>query len=61
MSARKVHVHVARLTGLLASMSLELGPVVRLWTQSLYHDILHVVSWDSPFQLSAEAQGEVLF
>ena len=44
-----------RFTGLLASMSLTLGPVVRLWTRSLYRDILQAVSWDSPFQ------GEVVF
>ena len=42
-------------------MSLVLGPVVRLWTRSLYRDILQAVSWDSPFQLSADAQGEVVF
>ena len=53
---------VARFTGLLASMSLVLGPVVRLWTRSLYYqDILQVILWDSPFQLSADAQGEVVF
>ena len=50
----------ARFTGLLASMSLALGPVVRLWTRSLYRDILQAASWDSPFQLSADAQGEVV-
>ena len=57
MSARKV----ARFTRLLASMSLALGPVVRPWTRSFYRDILHIASRDSPFHLSADAQGEVLF
>ena len=57
MSARKV----ARFTGLLVSMSLVLGPVVRLWTRSFYRDILHVVSWDNLFHLSADTQGKVLF
>ena len=52
---------VVRFTGLLASMSLALGSVVRLWMRSLYCDILHIVSWDTPFGLSADAQGEVLF
>ena len=52
---------VARFTGLLASMSLALGPVVRLWTRSLHRDILQAASWDSPFKLSADAQGEVVF
>lgn len=57
VSARKV----ARFTGLLASMSLVLCTVVRFWTRSVYRDILQAVSWDSPFQLSADAQGEVVF
>ena len=42
-------------------MSLALGPVVRLWTRSLYRDILQAVSWDSPFQLSTDAQSKVVF
>lgn len=52
---------VACFTGLLASKSLALGPVVCLWTWSLHRDILHVVSWDSPFQLSPDAQGKGFF
>ena len=52
---------LARFTGLLASMSLALGPVVRLWTRSLYRDILNAASWDSLFPLSDDAVGEVLF
>ena len=44
---------VARYTVLLASISLVLGPVVRLLARSLYHDILHVVS--------ADTQKKVLF
>ena len=52
---------LARFTGLLASMSLALGPVVRLWTRSLYRDILDAASWDSLFPLSDDAVGEVLF
>ena len=57
MSARKV----APFRGLLASMSLALGPVVRLWAQSLYRDILDIVLWHSHFQSSADTQGKVLF
>ena len=45
----------AQFTGLLASISLALGPAVCLWTRSIYQDILQAVSWDSPFQLSADA------
>ena len=52
---------IARFTGLLVSMGLALGPVVRLWTRSLYRDILQALSWDSPFQLSPDARAEVLF
>ena len=50
-----------RFTGLLASMGLALGPVVRLWTRGLYGDILNAASWDRPFQLSDDAVDEVLF
>ena len=42
-------------------MSLALGPVVRLWAQSLYRDILDIVLWHSHFQSSADTQGKVLF
>ena len=49
------------LTGLLASMGSALGPVVRLWTRSLYRDILDSASWDSPFHKSDDAVCEVLF
>ena len=52
---------LARFTGLLALMGLALDPVVRLWTRSLYRDILNAASWDRPFHLSGEAVGEVLF
>ena len=53
---------VSALFELLASMSLVLGPVVCLWTRSLYYrDILRAILWDSPYQLSADAQGEVVF
>ena len=57
VSARRA----ARFTGLLDSMSLALGPVVRPWLKSLYQDILQAVSWDGHFQLSVDAQGEVVF
>ena len=35
---------LSRFTALLASMGLGLGPVVRLWTRSLYRDILNSAS-----------------
>ena len=52
---------LSRFTGLLASMGLALGPVVRLWMCSLYRDILDSVSWDNPFHMSDDAVCEVLF
>ena len=52
---------LSRFTGLLSSMGLALGPVVRLWTRSLYRDILRSASWDSPFRMSDDAVSEVLF
>ena len=52
---------LSRFTGLLASMGLALGPVVPLWTRSLYRDILGSASWDSPFHMSDDAVCEVLF
>ena len=52
---------LSHFTGLLASMGLALGPVVRLWTRSLYRDILSSASWDSPFHMSDDAVCEVLF
>ena len=52
---------LSRFTGLLSSMGLALGPVVRLWTRSLYCDILRSASWDSPFHMSDDAVSEVLF
>ena len=52
---------LSRFTGFLASMGLALGPVVRLWTRSLYRDILDSASWDSPFLMLDDAVREVLF
>lgn len=53
--AHKFVVSARTFTGRLASMTLALGPLVRLWTRSLYPDILQAVSLHSPFQLSADA------
>ena len=52
---------LSRFTGLLASMGLALGPVVPLWTRSLYRNILGSASWDSPFHMSDDAVCDVLF
>ena len=52
---------LSRFTGLLASMGLALGPVVWLWTHSLYRNIFRSASWDSPFRMLDDAVCEVLF
>ena len=52
---------LSRLTGMLVSMGLAIGPVVRLWTRGLYREILQAHAWDSVFKLSEEAQREVEF
>ena len=52
---------LSRLTGLLVSMGLALGPVVRLWTRGLYREILQSRSWDTVISISSEAKREVQF
>ncbi|XP_078586076.1 uncharacterized protein LOC144867937 [Branchiostoma floridae x Branchiostoma japonicum] len=52
---------VSRITGNLVSMSLALGPVVRLWTRSLYAFISSSDSWDSRRSLPQAARDELLF
>lgn len=52
---------LSRMTGSLVSMGLALGPVVRLWTRSIYSDICRADYWDKPFVMSQEGQSEVLF
>lgn len=52
---------LSHLIGFLESMSLALGPVVRLWIRGLYREILQAPSGDRVFLLSTEAQEEILF
>ena len=52
---------LSRLSGSLVSMGLALGPVVLLWTQSIYRDICQANYWDTPFLVSQDSQSEVLF
>lgn len=52
---------LSRLTGMLVSMGLAIGPVVRLWTRAMYREILQAPSWDILFALSTEAQQEIYF
>ena len=52
---------LSRLTGSLVSMSLAMGPVVRLWTRAMYRDICLALCWDQPICLSSDSRSEVLF
>lgn len=52
---------LSRLTGSLVSMSLAMGPVVRLWTRAMYRDICAAPCWDQPICLSSDSRSEVLF
>ena len=52
---------LSRLSGSLVSMDLALGPVLRLWTSSIYRGICQANYWDKPFLVSQDSQSEVLF
>jgi hypothetical protein len=52
---------LSRITGMLVSMGLAVGPVVRLWTRGMYRNILETPTWDKQLALSEEAQREVSF
>ena len=52
---------LSRLTGMLVSIGLAIGPVVRLWTRAMYREILQAPSWSILFSLSTEAQQEIYF
>ena len=52
---------LSRLSGSLVSIGLALGPVVCLWTRSIYRDICQANYWDKPFLVSQDSQSEVLF
>ena len=52
---------LSRWSGSLVSMGLALGPVVRLWTRSIYRDICQANYWDKPVLVSQDSQSEVLF
>ena len=52
---------LSHLSGPLVSMGLALGPVVQLWTRSIYRDICQANYWDKAFLVSKDSQSEVLF
>ena len=52
---------LAGLVGSIVSMGLALGPVRRLWTRAMYHDILSAEFWSQHIALSPEAMRETQF
>ena len=56
-TARKL----ASISGTLISMGLALGPVARLWTGSIYHQINSHQSWDRKIMLTSESRHELEF
>ena len=53
--------NLSRLTGSLFSVSLVMGPVVRLWTRAIQRDICLALCWYQPICLSSDSCSEVLF
>ena len=49
------------MTGSLVSISLAMGPVVRLWMRAMYRAICSAPCWDQPICLSSASRSEVLF
>ena len=56
-TARKL----ASISGTLISMGLALGPVARLWTRPIYHQINSRQSWDREMILTSESRHELDF
>ena len=58
----KVTAHqIARLTGTIILMGLAFGPITRLWTRGLYHNMMSTLSWSETVQLDDEAIKEIMF
>ena len=52
---------LAKITGQLSSMHLAIGPLVRLFTRNMYHEIENRVSWYEPKIISKETKDELEF
>ena len=52
---------LAKITGQLSSMHLAAGPLVRLFTRNIYHEIQNRVSWYEPKIISKETTDDVEF
>ena len=52
---------IAGVTGTVISLALALGPVARLWTKSLYHQVKLWQSWDRKIEITPESMYELHF
>ena len=52
---------LAKITGQLSSMQLAIGPLVRLFTRNMYHEIEDRTSWYEPKIISKETKAELEF
>ena len=52
---------LAKITGQLSSMQLAIGPLVRLFTRNMYHEIENRTSWYEPKIISKETKAELEF
>ena len=52
---------LAKITGQLSSMYLAIGPLVRLFTRNMYHEIENRASWYEPKIISEETKDELEF
>ena len=50
---------LAKITGKLSSMHLALGPIVRLFSRNIYHDIEIRFSWHEAKGVSKETEDEL--
>ena len=53
--------HLARIAGKLASMQKAIGPLIRFFTRSMYHQIANASSWYQHLQLETDTKEELEF
>lgn len=52
---------MARVTGMVVSMGLALGPVARLWTRAMYRTIMEAPAWCTYVSLDEDVMREIVF
>ena len=52
---------LARIAGKIISMGPALGPLSRLFTRQMYHQIEHGTHWDTPSTLNDTTRSELIF